>query len=95
MNGAQDEPRAESRDAETPRRRDALTDRETQILTLVAHGWSDKAIARELELSRRTVSNGVGIILLKLGAQNRTKPPSTRWRAAGFRYAPSLPYAYG
>jgi DNA-binding NarL/FixJ family response regulator len=44
-----------------------LTEREAEILALVARGISNKKIAEILGLSLRTVNNHVGMIFLKLG----------------------------
>jgi len=51
----------------------ACTPRELAILTLVVNGLTDKEIALRLGLARRTVSNRMSIILLKLSARNRTE----------------------
>ena len=52
---------------------DALTDREGEILTLVAHGLSNKQIATQLVLSERTVRSHVSTILAKLRLSSRTQ----------------------
>ncbi len=49
-----------------------LTARESQVLRLLADGRSNRAIARELSLSERTVENHVQHILIKLDADSRT-----------------------
>lgn len=51
--------------------RTELTDREAQILRLVALGRTDVAIARELELSTRTVGKHLEHVYRKLGVSNR------------------------
>ena len=48
-----------------------LSDREMEVLYLVAQGLSNADIARELSLSRKTVSHHVSSILAKLGLSNR------------------------
>lgn len=53
--------------ADTPR----LTDRETQVLRLVATGLAYKQIAERLVLSHRTVQNHVQSTLTKLQLHNR------------------------
>lgn len=52
---------------------EALTDRETDVLGLVAQGLSNKAIAAELHLSERTVRSHVSNILAKLHLSSRTE----------------------
>ena len=49
-----------------------LTQRETEVLTLLADGLPNKAIARRLEISDETVKFHLGSIFGKLGASNRT-----------------------
>lgn len=49
---------------------DALTEREREVLTLLAKGYSSKEIAREFNLSIKTVGNHRTRILEKLGAAN-------------------------
>ena len=47
-----------------------LTNRETEVLKLISHGFSDKEIAELLHLSKRTVNGYRDNLLLKLGARN-------------------------
>lgn len=56
----------------TPRG-DRLTDREREILRLLAAGRPNKAIAAELGISERTVKYHVSEILARLGAANRAQ----------------------
>ena len=58
-----------SRDPGTPR----LTERETEVLRLVAKGMSYKQIAERLFLSHRTVQNHVQNTLRKLQLHNRVQ----------------------
>ncbi|WP_040229025.1 response regulator transcription factor [Bhargavaea cecembensis] len=48
-----------------------LTERETQVLELVAEGKETKEIAKELFLTTGTVRNYISVILDKLGVGNR------------------------
>lgn len=50
-----------------------LTDRERQVLGLVAEGLPNKTIAQRLDISEHTVKFHVNAILRKLGAQSRTE----------------------
>jgi DNA-binding NarL/FixJ family response regulator len=50
-----------------------LTERETEVLRLVAQGKANKEIAYALGLSEKTVKVHVSIILAKLGLQGRTQ----------------------
>jgi NarL family two-component system response regulator LiaR len=50
-----------------------LTPREQEVLTLIARGLSNKLIARELEISEKTVKTHVGHVLAKLGVTDRTQ----------------------
>ena len=51
---------------------DQLSDREVEVLRLIATGTSNKIIASELSLAETTVKTHVQNILLKLGANDRT-----------------------
>ena len=52
---------------------EALTERETAVLGLLAAGRSNKEIARELHVVEDTVKTHVRHILVKLGVQSRTQ----------------------
>lgn len=53
--------------------RDRLTERETEILTLIVEGKSNSQIGKKLRLAEGTVKNYVSAILEKCEASNRTE----------------------
>jgi NarL family two-component system response regulator LiaR len=52
---------------------DRLTPREREVLVLIGRGFPNKLIARELEVSEKTVKTHVGHVLAKLGVTDRTQ----------------------
>lgn len=58
-----------------------LTEREMDVLRLVARGRSNKEIALELVIAEKTVKAHVGSILSKLGAASRTQAALIAMRA--------------
>lgn len=56
-----------------PQGYEPLTDREAEVLTLVAQGYTNKAIAVQLSISDRTVQGHLAKIFIKLQAASRTE----------------------
>lgn len=61
------------REVRTPESPESLTDRETEVLRLLAAGYANKEIARDLVIGEKTVKTHVSNILAKLGVQSRTQ----------------------
>jgi DNA-binding NarL/FixJ family response regulator len=57
-----------------------LTDRELQVLQLVADGRRNRQIAEALKVSVKTVEFHLSNILGKLGAQSRTEAVVRAWQ---------------
>ena len=83
-----------------------LTERELEVLRLIAAGWSNQQIADALFISRKTASVHASHIFDKLGAANRVDaagiaraprrrggPTTTRRALAGARAEPTAPRA--
>ncbi len=58
-----------------------LTERELEVLALIAEGKDNNEIAEELVISRATVKDHVSAILLKLGVANRVQAAIAAARA--------------
>ena len=56
-----------------PERPSVLSERETEVLRLLARGRANKEIARDLTIAEKTVKMHVSTILGKLGLQSRTQ----------------------
>ncbi|HET7078369.1 MAG TPA: response regulator transcription factor [Chloroflexia bacterium] len=61
------------REVRTPESPEALTERETDVLRLVAKGRANKEIAHELNIGEKTVKSHVSSILAKLNVPSRTQ----------------------
>src|SRR5690606_28494151 len=68
---------------DTPGPNHGLTQRELQVLRLVAEGGTNKAIASKLNLSEKTIDRHVSNIFIKLDVSSRTA-------AAAFAYRHNL-----
>lgn len=62
-----------------------LTDRELEVLQLVAAGRRNREIAESLKVSIKTVEFHLSNILSKLGAQSRTEAVVRAWRTGMLR----------
>jgi DNA-binding NarL/FixJ family response regulator len=61
------------REVRAPDAPQALSERETEVLRLIAQGRANKEIARELQIGEQTVKTHVSSVLGKLGVQSRTQ----------------------
>lgn len=61
------------REVRAPESPETLTERETDVLRLLAQGQSNKEIARTLTIGEKTVKTHVSNILSKLGVPSRTQ----------------------
>ncbi len=61
------------REVRIPETPEALTERETEVLKLLARGQANKQIARNLYIGEKTVKSHVRKILMKLGVTSRTQ----------------------
>jgi DNA-binding NarL/FixJ family response regulator len=56
-----------------PSQLEGLTDRELEVLTLVAKGWSNGEVAERLFITPATTKSHVSRLLMKLGARDRAQ----------------------
>jgi DNA-binding NarL/FixJ family response regulator len=61
------------REVRTPDNPEALTDRETEVLRLLASGQANKEIAQTLSIGEKTVKTHVSNVLAKLNVSSRTQ----------------------
>jgi DNA-binding NarL/FixJ family response regulator len=61
------------REVRAPQSPEVLTERETEVLRLLAEGKANKEMARELKLSEHTIKSHVHSVLAKLGVLSRTQ----------------------
>lgn len=61
------------REVRAPESPETLTERETEVLRLLALGYANKEIGRKLHITDKTVKTHVSSILAKLGVQSRTQ----------------------
>lgn len=64
---------------------DALTDREFDVIRLVARGRTNAEIAAELVISLSTVKTHLGAVQRKLAARNRTEVAIWAWETGAVR----------
>lgn len=75
-----------------PGKADGLTERESQVLVLMAQGLSNPEIARSLYLSLETIKTYTSKIFRKLGLRNRTQASGYAERSGAFHlYQPAGP----
>jgi DNA-binding NarL/FixJ family response regulator len=67
--------------------REKPSERELEVLTLVAQGLSNKEIAQKLFISDKTARNHVTSCLIKLGANDRTEAATTAIKRGLIRMA--------
>jgi DNA-binding NarL/FixJ family response regulator len=61
------------REVRAPESPETLTERETEVLRLLAHGQSNKEIAKNLFIAEKTVKTHISNILGKLDVPSRTQ----------------------
>jgi len=69
-----------NRESDLPPTEDPLTEREVEVLKLVALGYTNQEIAQRMVISQRTVGSHVSNILNKLHLADRTQAAVYAWR---------------
>jgi ATP/maltotriose-dependent transcriptional regulator MalT len=80
-----------SEESSSPKKEYGLTDREQDVLRLLAAGRSNPDIAEELFISVRTVTTHVSNIFTKLGVANRTEATDLAHRRGLLAAPPTQP----
>jgi DNA-binding NarL/FixJ family response regulator len=81
-------PRPALRDLDWPGKEDGLTERESEVLVLLAEGLSNREIGAALYLSPETIKSHVRGIFTKLGFRNRVEATNHVHRSGVFRRYP-------
>lgn len=68
------------RELRTPEPRELLTERELEVLAVVAEGLSNAQIAERLSITEKTVKTHVSSLLAKLGVKSRTQLALHAWQ---------------
>lgn len=79
----------------TPPTTSELTEREDQVLRLLAQGASNKEIGDTLSVTEKTVKTHVSAILTKLGLKSRTQAAVHAWQTGLVGPSQSPPYDLG
>lgn len=65
-----------------------LTDREHQVLELIAQGYTNRAISASLSISESTVENHIHHIYIKLRITNRAQAVACAFQMAAVQQTP-------
>ena len=69
----------------------SLTSREREVLSYIAHGWTNGCIAAHLVLSEATIKTHVRRILAKLGLHDRSQAVGMAYRSGLVRPSDRMP----